>query len=47
MKKLKWTQTAWNKSLMPAANVAVPFLGIAVGAKTKKPPAAQAITNSL
>ena len=46
------TQTAWNKIMKPAVNVAAPFNGMAVGAKTKNPKTknprvAQATTNIL
>ena len=34
--KFEVTQIAWNKFLKPAVNVAAPFIGMAVGAKTKK-----------
>ena len=34
-KTFKGSQTAWNKLLKPAVNVAAPFIGMAVGAKTK------------
>ena len=40
-------QTAWNKFLQPAVNVAAPFNGMAVGAKTKNPKVAQASTKIL
>ena len=46
-KVLKGTQTAWNKFLKPAVNVAAPFIGMAVGAKTKNPNIAQATTKIL
>ena len=36
-KIFKGTQTAWNKFLKPAVNVAAPFIGMAVSAKTKNP----------
>ena len=41
----KGTQTAWNKFLKPAVNVAAPFIGMAVSAKTKNPKVGQATTN--
>ena len=41
------SQTAWNKLLKPAVIVAAPFIGMAVGAKTKNPKNAQATTNIL
>ena len=46
-KIIKGTQTAWNKFLKPAVNVAAPFIGMAVSAKTKKPKLGQATTNTL
>ena len=43
MKKLfKGSQSAWNKFLKPAVNVAALFIGFAVGAKSKNPRVAQA-----
>ena len=48
MKKIfKGSQTAWNKFLKPAVNIAAPFIGMAVGAKTKNPKVAAATTNIL
>ena len=44
-KIFKETQTAWNRFLKPAVNVAAPFFGMAVGAKTKNKRVAQATTN--
>ena len=41
------TQTAWNDFLKPAVNVAAPFIGMAVSAKTKNSKVGQAITNIL
>ena len=41
------TQSAWNKFSKPAVNVAVPFIGMAVSAKTKNPKVGQATTNIL
>ena len=41
------TQTAWNKFLKPANNASAPFIGMAVGAKTKNPKVAAATTNIL
>ena len=41
------SQTAWNSFLKPAVNIAAPFIGVAVGAKTKNPKFAQATTNIL
>ena len=40
-------QTAWNKFLKPAVNVAAPFIGMAVSAKTKNSKVGQATTNIL
>ena len=34
-KNFKGTQTAWNKFLKPAVNVAAPFVGMAVSAELK------------
>ena len=46
MKKIfKGSQTAWNKFLKPAVNVAAPFIGMAVSAKSKNPKVGQATTN--
>ena len=48
MKKIfKGSQTAWNKFLKPAVNVAAPFIGMAVGARAKNPKVAAATTNIL
>ena len=42
MKNLfKGSQTAWNKVLKPAVNVAAPFIGMAVSAKTINPKVGQ------
>ena len=46
-KSLKGTETAGNKFLKPAVNVAAPFIGIDVAAKTRNPKVAQATTNIL
>ena len=47
MKKIfKGSQTAWNKLLNPAVNVAAPFIGMALGAKTKNSKVAAATTNN-
>ena len=46
-KKIKATQTTWNKFLKPAIKASAPFIGMAVGAKTKNPKVAQATTNIL
>ena len=48
MKKIfKGSQTAWKKFLKPAVNVAAPFIGMAVSAKTKNPKVGQATRNIL
>ena len=46
-KKFRGTQTAGNKFLKPAVNVAAPFIGMAVSAKTKNPNVGAATTNIL
>ena len=46
-KIFKGSQTAWNKFVKPAVNVAAPFIGMAVGAKGKSPKIGQATTNIL
>ena len=46
-KKIRGTQTAWNKFLKPAVNATGPFLGMAVSAKTKNPKVGHATTNIL
>ena len=46
-KIFKGTQTAWNKIPKPAVNVAAPFIGMAVSAKTKNPKVGAATTNIL
>ena len=46
-KTIRGSQTAGNKFLKPAVNVAAPFIGMAVGAKTKNPKVAAATTNIL
>ena len=43
-KFFKGTQTASKKFLKPAVNVAAPFIGMAVSAKTKNPKVEQATT---
>ena len=43
----KGSQTVWNKFLKPALNIASPFIGIAVSAKTKNPKIGQATANIL
>ena len=48
MKKVfKGSQTAWNKFLKPALNIASPYIGMAVSAKTKNHKIGQATTNIL
>ena len=48
MKKIfRGSQTAWNKFLKPALNMASPYIGIAVSAKTKNPKIGAATTNQL
>ena len=46
-KLLRGTQTAWNRFLKPAVSVAVPFIGMAVSAKTKNPKVGPATTNKV
>ena len=46
-KLFKGTQSAWNKFLKPALNMASPYIGMAVSAKTKNPKNCQATTNIL
>ena len=46
-KKYNGTQTAWNKFLKPAVNVAATFIGMAVSAKTTKPKVGPATINIL
>ena len=46
-KNSKGTQSACNKFLKPAVNVAEPFIGMSVSAKTKNPNVGQATTNIL
>ena len=41
------TKTAWDKVLKPALNMASPYIGMAVSAKTKNPKIGQATTNIL
>ena len=46
MKKVfKGSQTTWNKFSKPAVNIAAPFIGMAVSAKTKNPKVAKGTTN--
>ena len=48
MKKIfKGSQTAWTKFLKLALNIASPYIGMAVSAKTKVPKIGQATTNIL
>ena len=48
MKKIfKASQTAWTKFLKPALNVASPYIGMAVSAKTKNLKVGQATANIL
>ena len=44
-KIFKGTQSAWNKFRKPVVNVAAPFVGMAVGAKTINTQVAQATKN--
>ena len=46
-KSFKGSQTAWNKILKPALNIASPYIGMAVSAKTKNPKVRQATANIL
>ena len=46
-KNFRGTQSAWNKFLKPAVNVAALFIGMVVSAKTKNPKVGQATTNIL
>ena len=46
-KIFRGTKTAWNKFIKTAVNIAAPFIGMAVGAKTKNPKVAAATTNIL
>ena len=43
----KGTEKAWNKFLKPALNIASPYIGMVVSAKTKNPKIGQATTNIL
>ena len=43
----KGSQTPWNKFLKPALNIASPFIGLTVSAKTKNPKVGQATANNL
>ena len=40
----KSTQKAWDRKVKPAFNVATPFVGMAVAAKSKNPQVGQATT---
>ena len=44
-KKIKGTQTAWNDFPKPTLNIASPYKGMAVNAKTKNPKVGQATAN--
>ena len=46
-KNFKGSQTAWNKFLQPALNIASPYIGIVVSAKTKNPKVGQATAKIL
>ena len=46
-KIFKGSQSAWNKFLKPALNMASPYIGMAVSAKTKNPKIGQATANIL
>ena len=46
-KNLRRSQTTWNKCLKPALNIASPYIGMAVSAKTKNPKIGQATANIL
>ena len=46
-KIFKGTQTAWHKFLKPALNIASPYIGMAVSARTKNPKIGAATTNIL
>ena len=43
----KGSQSAWNKLLKPALNLASPYIGMAVSAKTENPKSGQATANIL
>ena len=48
MKKIfKGSQTAWSKFLKPALNIASPYIGMAVSAKTKNPQIVKATSDIL
>ena len=46
-KIFKGTKKAWDLYLKPALNIASPYIGMAVSAKTKNPKVGQATTNIL
>ena len=46
-KALKGAQSAWNKFLKPALNMASPFVGMANSARTKNPKIGQATAKIL
>ena len=46
-KIFRGTKTAWNKFPKPALNIASPYIGMAVSAKTKNPKVEQATANIL
>ena len=46
-KIFRGTHTAWNKFIKPALNMASPYIGMAVSAKTKNPKIGQATTSIL
>ena len=46
-KNFKGSQTAWNKFLKPALNIASPYIGMAVSARTKNPQIGQATSDIL
>ena len=46
-KNVRGTESVLNKFLKPAVNVAAPFIGMAVGAKSKTSEVAEAATNIL
>ena len=46
-KNFRGTQSAWNKFLKPAQNIAIPYIGMAVAAKTKSAEVGQATSSVL
>ena len=46
-KTFKGTEKAWNSVLKPALNIASPYIGMAVSAKTKNPKIGKATGNIL